>query len=352
MKKILLIEDNLEMRENTAEILELANYRVITAENGRTGVELAREELPELILCDIMMPVLDGYAVLHILSKDSDTAGIPFVFLTAKVEKSDLRKGMNLGADDYVTKPFEDTELLDAVESRLKRAELLKGDYSNDLDGLNHFINEARSLNALEKLSEDRRTNVYKKKSMIFMEGNYPNSVFLIMNGKVKTSMTNDEGKEFITGFHEAGDYIGYMPLLEETKYAETATVLEEAEVGLIPKDDFLSLIRNNRDVSVQFIKMLANNVQEKEDRLLKLAYGSLRERVAEALLSLQKEQKGDDVATISFSRDDLAALVGTATESLIRTLSDFKEEKLIETKGREISLVDPHGLEKVSNPY
>ena len=98
-KKILLIEDNADVRENAAEILSLAGYDVQTAVNGKSGVDMAQKDKPDLIICDIMMPELDGYGVLHILSKSADTAGIPFIFLTAKTEKADIRKGMNLGAD-------------------------------------------------------------------------------------------------------------------------------------------------------------------------------------------------------------------------------------------------------------
>ena len=124
MKKILLIEDNDHIRENTSEILEMSNYKVFSAENGKTGVELALREKPDLIICDIMMPVLDGYGVLHMVQKNTTTRNIPFIFLTAKTERSDLRKGMELGADDYITKPFSGTELLNAVEGRLKKADL------------------------------------------------------------------------------------------------------------------------------------------------------------------------------------------------------------------------------------
>ena len=106
MNTILLIEDNHEIRENTAEILELANYNVITAENGKDGVEKAIASKPDVIICDIMMPVLDGYGVLHMLNKNEDLKDVPFIFLTAKAERSDFRKGMEMGADDYVTKPF------------------------------------------------------------------------------------------------------------------------------------------------------------------------------------------------------------------------------------------------------
>src|SRR5579885_2769730 len=117
MKKILLIEDNDEIRENTAEILELSNYKVFTASNGKIGLELAFEHRPDIIVCDIMMPVLDGYGVLMSLQKNSDTQNIPFIFLSAKAERNDIRHGMQLGADDYITKPFEGSELLSAIET-------------------------------------------------------------------------------------------------------------------------------------------------------------------------------------------------------------------------------------------
>src|SRR6187455_1002867 len=146
MKRILLIEDNLEVRENTSEILVLANYNVITAENGKTGVELAQTAKPDLIICDIMMPELDGYGVLHILSKNEITAGIPFIFLTAKTEKTDIRKGMNLGADDYLTKPFDDTDLLNAIEARLRKNAMLQKQYEVSADGLDNFIKDAKQI--------------------------------------------------------------------------------------------------------------------------------------------------------------------------------------------------------------
>ena len=126
MKTILLIEDNKDIRENTAEILELSNYEVLTAENGKIGVELALKQPPDLIICDIMMPVMDGYGVLHSLGKNKETAAIPFIFLTAKTERTDMRKGMEMGADDYITKPFEEIELLNAVEARLKKSDALE----------------------------------------------------------------------------------------------------------------------------------------------------------------------------------------------------------------------------------
>ena len=118
-KKILFIEDDPVVRENTAELLELANYEVITAANGKIGVGLAKKHIPDIIICDILMPELDGYGVLKVLSQNEKTKHIPFIYLSAKTERQDVRKGMDMGADDYITKPFEEAELISAIESRL-----------------------------------------------------------------------------------------------------------------------------------------------------------------------------------------------------------------------------------------
>jgi len=123
MSKILVIEDEPEMRRNITALLRYHGYEPIEAENGRKGVDLARREKPDLILCDVMMPELDGYGVLRTLQQDAGLALIPFVFLTAKGDKDNLRSGMNLGADDYLTKPVANTDLVQAIEARLRRSE-------------------------------------------------------------------------------------------------------------------------------------------------------------------------------------------------------------------------------------
>lgn len=354
MKKILLIEDNQDIRENTAEILELANYKVITAENGKIGVTLAMSELPDLIICDIMMPVLDGYGVLHLLSKNDELAKIPFIFMTAKSERSDFRKGMEMGADDYITKPFDDIELLNAIEARLKKTAIATKDFSKDMDGLNSFISDVKGLNLLEAIStkEDADTRICKKKEMIYSEGQYPKGIYLLVKGKVKAFKTNDQGKEFITDLYKEGDFFGYSSLLEDSKYAESTTALEDSTVCLIPKEEFFSLIYKNADVSRKFINLLSNNLKEKEEKLIKLAYNSVRKRVAEALSTLSNRYKkeGESEFTIHISREDLANLAGTATETTIRTLSDFKEEGLITIDRGSISIVDFSALSEMKN--
>jgi len=352
MKKVLLIEDNNEIRENTAEILELAGYKVFTARNGKEGVALAQKEKPDVIVCDIMMPVLDGYGVLHMLSKDSGTAAIPFIFLTAKTERSDMRKGMEMGADDYLTKPFSDVELLNAIESRFKKAEALNKEYQKSIAGFNEFVSCVDGMQQLKKLSEERDVSSYKKKEFVYRESQYPKGLYLLLKGKLKTFRANDDGKEFITGLYKDGDFFGYLALLEESRYTDSAVAMEDAEVCLIPKEDFEALVYKNADVSRKFIRMLSDNLHEKETQLLKLAYNSVRKRIAESLVTLHDRYKKDDdkQVNISITREDLANMVGTASETIIRTLSDFKEEKLIEVKGRDITVTNYAKLAAMRN--
>ena len=352
MKHLLLIEDNNEIRENTAEILELAGYKVHTAENGKAGVEMALQEKPDLIICDIMMPVLDGYGVLHLLNKNPELTGIPFIFLTAKAERSDFRRGMEMGADDYITKPFSDIELLNAVESRLKKSAILSKEFDSNADGMYQMLNEFKGVNALQDLAADRNINHYKKKQPIYTEGNHPNRLYYIQKGKVKTCKSNEAGKELTVGLFNEGDFFGYTALLEETIYKETAEAIEDCDIAIIPKEEFENLLHSNRDVTHKFIKLLAKNITEKENQLLGLAYNSLRKRVADALLTLQTkyQQENQDKFSIHISREDLANIAGTATESLIRTLSDFKNEKLIEIKDGNIIITSQQKLEAMLN--
>jgi CRP/FNR family transcriptional regulator, cyclic AMP receptor protein len=346
MKKILLIEDNKDIRENTAEILELANYKVFTAENGKIGVEIALQERPDLIVCDIMMPVLDGYGVLHLLHKNAEVQHTPFIFLTAKTERQDVRRGMELGADDYLPKPFEGTELLNAIEIRLRKAEEIKKEISADLVGLSHLMKVNSGKDMLETLTSDRNINKYKKKQLIYSEGNHPSRLFYIQKGKVKTFKSNDDGKELTVGLFGAGEFLGYVALLEGTPYKENAEALDETEVAVIPKQDFEELLNSNRDVSRKFISLLANNITDKQEQLVKMAYNSLRKKVADALLSLYKKYN----TPIDISRENLAAIAGTATESMIRTLGDFKTEKLIEIKDGYLIILNEKKLGSLVN--
>lgn len=344
MKKVLVIEDNEDIRENLCEILELAGYETASAENGKIGVELAERETPDLILCDVMMPVLDGYGVLSILQKKPATMDIPFIFLTAKSEKNDFRYGMNLGADDYITKPFETNELLKVLEMRLRRAEKIQKAAN---EGIQTFINETRGEEALKSLVQEREWRSFPKKSEVYTEGGAPRYFYQVQTGKVKIFKTNDDGKELIVNIVGAGDYFGHIPLLKGGLHTDSASALEDTQLILIPKEDFIHLINSSRDVSAKFIKMLAGNVATQEEQLVQLAYNSVRKRVADALLRLYKRYGSEP---ISMLREDIAAFAGTAKETAIRTLTDFREEKLIEVEDGKIAILKPERLQAMLN--
>ena len=347
-KTILVIDDNTDIRENTAEILELAGYKTYTAENGKQGVEVAVKQRPSVIVCDIMMPELDGYGVLHLLRKNPDTQNIPFIFLTAKTERSDFRKGMEMGADDYITKPFDDIELLNAVEIRLRKSQILEQNYTSTPQGLTQFLKDVKSTGLIDKLSEQYAVENYDKKQMLYQEGKRPRFLYYLLKGKVKAYKSHEDGKEYITNLYSQGDFIGYTALIEDLNYDDSATILEEAELMMIPKDDFVQMVYSDISIASKFIHIITQNVREKEERLLNLAYSSLRKRVAKALVDIvEKFNLKEQSSPIEISREDIAQYVGTATESLIRTLSDFKAEKLIDIKSGKIIV---NNIDKLKN--
>jgi len=349
MNTILVIDDNKDLRENTAEILDLAGYKTLTAEDGKKGVDLALKERPDVIVCDIMMPELDGYGVLHLLRKNPETENTPFLFLTAKTERSDLRKGMEMGADDYITKPFEDIELLNAIEIRLKKAAILKQKYGEGATGINQFIKDIKESGLMNELSDKYDTIPYSKKQSLYQEGKRPRFLYYLLEGKIKGFRSHEDGKEYITDLYSAGDFIGHMAIIEEKNYDDSTVILEDAEVLQIPRDEFIGMIYGDMSIAKKFIRLITQNVKEKEERLLNLAYSSLRKRVARALVDIYtKFNAGEKGKLIEISREDIAQYVGTATESLIRTLSDFKSEKTIEIKEGKITIPDPERLKNM----
>jgi CRP/FNR family cyclic AMP-dependent transcriptional regulator len=352
MSTILLIEDNADIRDNTAEILEMANYQVITASDGMQGVQMAFEHKPDLIICDITMPILDGYGVLHMLHKRNALQSTPFIFLTARAERADMRKGMEMGADDFITKPFDAMELLQAIESRIKKVSLLKEDLTDGLNGLNSLLSLTQNTNRLDELRESTVTHTYKKKQQIYNEGNQANYLFYIVKGKVKTFKRHDNGKELITGLFNEKDYFGYTTLLENGVYQDHAEALEDAEIALIPKGDFESLINSDAAVMRKFMQLLTKGMMEKEEQLLGIAYNSLRKKVADALITLDEKFNVDQSSqfSIDISRDNLAAVAGVAKESLIRTLGDFRDEKLLSIVDGEIVLIERKKLKSMLN--
>ena len=352
MTKILVIEDHQDVRENIIEILELADYECLEASNGKEGVQIALQNTPDLIICDIMMPELDGYGVLHILNKRSDTKHIPFIFLSAKSEKTDFRKGMNLGADDYLTKPFDDKELLQAIELRLLKRSSPAGYNEGNGDSLSGFALEKKIKDAFEHLFLKSEIRKFRKKEIVYDEGNRLHHLYLVERGSFKVFKTNDLGKEVILKIAGPGAFLGYLALLNDGLSSESVSAMEAGQMKVIPKADFLKSLYEKQEVSTYLIQLLAGQVNEAEDRLMKMAYNSVRKKVAEALLIVYRQKSEDDqkVPEINILRDDLAGIAGTAKETAIRTLADFRAEKLIDISDRTIKLLDVKGLENLPN--
>jgi len=320
MKKLLIIEDNTDIRENTASILEMAGYEVFTASNGREGIDEARRSKPDLVVCDVMMPELDGFGVLHIFRKDPKYWDIPFIFLTAKSERADFRKGMDMGADDFVSKPFMAMELLASIESRLEKVSNNRacGIFSlekNDIE-MKEWVQKLFSIPKVKRFSVKRKTNIIQK-------GNLPQQLFLVERGIVKAFSTHHSGKILISDLYFKGDIIGLPNLVSKRTYPFSAESVSEVELAAITVQDLIEYFGNQpKDLEI-VSHFLGIELEKKESQFLDMAYTPMKERVENLMQSLEQKLEDINMEGISsyFTREELAQMVGTATESLIRVL-------------------------------
>lgn len=349
MDKILVIEDNFEMRDNISEILELAGYKVYSALNGKTGVEMALKIEPDIILCDILMEELDGYGVLFMLSKYSQTNTIPFIFITAKAEKQDLRKGMEMGADDYLIKPFDGVELLNAVETRLKKKKQQEEFYSKTINKIEQLVTSSNGIPNLNKIIEERKLRTIRKKQVLYYQGDKATNIYLIHKGKIKTTKIADDGRELTTKIYDVDEFIGVHVIFSTENYIDNAIAIEDCTLSTFSINEIEKLISQYPDVASKFIKILSNEVVEKEEQLLQMAYSSVRKRIAESLLNFHKQHctNGDN---INLTRYELANLSGTAPETVSRTLTEFDNEGLINKSRNEIKILNLQKLSSLRN--
>jgi len=347
-KSILLIEDDPALRENTAELLELSNYNVRTAPNGKAGIDLVDQEKPDLIICDIMMPELDGYGVLERINSNPDYAHIPFIFLSAKTEHKEIRKGMNLGADDYLTKPFTEKELLDAIESRLIKNETILNAYQQT--SKEEEKGDIRNLNELKTFFEDYGERIdLKKGEYIYEIGDRANNIYLVITGVIKCFKIDSNGKELITELVNEDNFLGFTPLQNYSPYLESAMAVEDAQVVFITKSILRELLGKNQNISIELMNVITDNVYKVKEQLLQMAYSSVRKKTAQTLLQFADTVgNGNEKKSIKVSRSDLASVAGIATESLIRMLSNFKKEGLIDINGREIIILNQEKLDSI----
>jgi CRP-like cAMP-binding protein/AmiR/NasT family two-component response regulator len=349
MTKVLVIVNNNKLKENISEILQLANYSVFSTDNGKKGVEMALKNIPDIILCDIMMDELDGYGVLYLLNKHEETNTIPFIFITDKMQKQDLRKGMEMGADDFLIKPFDDLELLSTVESRLKKRELQKNFYSKSMNKLNQMTTNHEGLSELKRVIDNHKYRTYKKKQVVYYEGDKVTGIYFIICGKIKITKIAENGRELTTNIYNADDFIGTNVLFSHDEYTDNAIAIEETTLCFFPIHELEKLISTYPDVASKFIKILSNEIVEREEQLVQIAYSSVRKRIAETLLHYH-QQNCSNGESIDLSRNELANLSGTATETVSRILTEFESEGLIDKKRNEIILLDSAKLSKLRN--
>lgn len=349
VKKILLIEDDTVLRENTAELLELSDYEVRTAANGKKGLELIKEYLPDVIVCDIMMPELDGFEVLKALSQDIRTKGIPFIFLSAKTEHKDIRKGMEHGADDYLTKPFMETELIGAIESRLAKMAILKETRSAHPERESPSDSPIKSIYDLKNyMVRNGGKHNLKTGATLYREGMHSNTVYLVLEGVVKTHKLDSNGKDLITGIYKRDDFFGFSCFAPNTTHSEYATAMEDTGLVAISAENLKGLLLENHNLTLELVQFLSENLSEAKEQLLEMAYGSVRRKTASTLLKFAEKLQKDPKGNLHILRSDLASVAGMATETLIRTLSSLKKEGLIRIEDRNISIVDIDRLRRV----
>lgn len=350
MKVVLVIEDDLALRENTAEILELANYKVITASNGLLGVAMAKKYAPDMILCDIMMPKLDGYQVFNKLSTNKSTKFIPFVFLSVKGQNQDIRKGMNLGADDYIIKPFTEEDLLSVVEKRLAKASVLYN-YKAESNSLNAepYEEEIKTLNDLKNYFVDYGILYeYTTDDIIYRQGEHSNDIFLINEGAVKCYQIDEQGKELITALFKDDDLFGFTSFIHNIPYKETATAIEDTKLFAIPIVEFKNILNNNHKVVLEILELLADNLSTLKQQLLQMAYSSVNKKTAATIITFAEKLNRKPGETIKISRSDLASVAGIASETFIRALTIFKNMGIVKAEGKNFKVVDLEKLKKI----
>lgn len=366
MKTILLVGFNDESRIHITEVLQMASYTIVHARTGREAVGVAVREHPDLVMCSMESESFDAYGLLRMLNSNRATSGIPCILCGDFTGKSEIRRAMESGADDVLERNCSDAEMLGAVSSRLLRfsnrnqaeerysdailGEKVNGAAEPDLSLSGTMSNTSDGID-VSLLHKHGRMKRFKKNETIYTEESTPHAVYYLVRGKIKTYRTHELGKEYITGLYAEGQFFGHIAALEEKVHTDAAQALDESDIIVVPNSEFLTVLLHSAVMSQRFLRMLADELDSKDDSLVKLAYNSVRKRVADALLALERQYHvTPDPFHIAISRENLANLAGTATETTIRTLHDFKEEKLIDIKGSTIRILNLEKLKSMRN--
>jgi len=345
MKRILIIENNVNLLSSYKEILKKAGFNVIIALYGDTGINEAITKMPDLILCNTLVPYVDGFGVLAVLSKNPATAHIPFIFVSPTSKLANLRKAMDMGADDFIMHPFRNNELIKSVEARFNKSKLRAHANEALIDMPDSaFINE-KGIEQLQETILQSNFRRIKKKQALYYEGDYNQGIYFLKEGCIKTFKINSDGRELITNIYNSNSFIGLDYLMIDGPLCENAEAIECCSIYFITKKTILDLLKTDIKLNHYIIKWLSNDLAHKKDRLLELAYESVRKRLSKVIIQLNKDSF--PINKVEISRDELAGLAGVASETVSRILTDFKQLGLIERNGNFINITNQEGLSK-----
>lgn len=338
---ILVIDDMGDVRENVAELLELSGHHVIQAQDGFEGIRLAKQHLPELILCDIMMPGLDGYGVAEILSRQEETKHIPLIYLTAKADPTDFKKGLQKGAVDYITKPFESDELIDSVEMRIRQATSKRQATADHVDWDNwvDFLKSDAALSGEEAL----KSFTVPSGTTLFEQDDQALHLYFIKSGSLRWEYMDASGRQLGFRLSRAGEFAGWAAGFEAGAYPHSAVVQSDATVVELPMKAVKEMLLKTPSMALVWGQQQHESAMVLLGDMMGLLNGSARENVARVLLRFA-EWDGREWAVL-VSREILAKSIGVAYETIIRTVSQFKAEGWVASRGRKLVLTDRNQL-------
>ena len=342
MNKVLVIEQDLSISSNISQLLSLSNFDVLNAFDGPSGIEMAYQSEPDIIICSRELPVIDGLGVLHLIRQQAGCSNVIFIMISPKLEWEEIRLALDNGIDDFIFRPLNCSEIMMVIKKRIKNQQ------SNEQE--RKYLNGA-SKSDLTSLINNKPEISLRKKQQIYREGARASHLYYVKSGTVKEYKINDDGKEFILNIYKPGDFFGYFAMLENSLHTETSETIEDTVLVEIPQHEFTKFIEENPLSMRYLINKLTQNIKQQEHKLINIAYNSLRKKVADTLIELHhKFCIHNQELYIELSRDNLAAIVGVAKESLIRTLKDFEQESLINLTHNKVKVINLKKLETMVN--
>jgi len=348
--KILIVLKDSGLRSKISGILIFSKYVVELTDSGKSAIEIVKNHRVDLIICGIELYGMDGYGVVRMLNKFVDTAGIGLIMLLETGDQIALRRAMEIGADGYLSTSFDDAELLNHVEVRLKKKKLQQELFLKQHFQERSMMKSSNEMFALDEKLERLTARIFRKNQTIYYQGEHQSSLYYLVSGNVKMFISDSSGNLLITDIYGPGEYFGLQDFALGSHTFHTSKAISDAEIIAIPLKDINEHIAEYPDVLRVFVKKLAKSVRDMEEQALALAHASVRERVAAAIVRLAKKgENSSGKIRVRLPRTDLANVIGIASETLSRILSDFAREGLIEKEANDILLRSIEKLRKVN---